>query len=198
MKADIKIIITKIILWIIVLVLFVLGINIGLWKTGALEEAVEKYRKEHATTQAAITTLPPVRKTTAAVITTTQTASVSNGGFAENSFVADFTVVNKWNGHYQYGVIIENKSKITLDTWEINAEIPHGCEIFDSWNCNLRIEDNRVIVTPMDYNSKLEPGGKITNIGIVFASETEMFNFQHKVDIEDMVKESDMILQTIK
>lgn len=191
MKVNIKIIITKIILWIIVLALFVLGINIGLWKTGALEEAVEKYRKEHATTKAAITTIPPVKNTTATVITTAQTNSTGGDGIVEDVFFADFTVINKWSGHYQYGLIIENKSDTTLDTWTINAEIPQGCEISDSWNCNVRIEDNRVIITPTDYNSKLGPGGIITNIGMIFVSETEMFNFQYKVDVEGLAKESD-------
>ena len=191
MKVNIKIIITKIILWIIVLALFVLGINIGLWKTGALEEAVEKYRKEHATTKTAITTLPPVKFTTASAIVTTQTNFNGNNDAKENVFIADFTVVNKWKGHYQYGLIIENKSDTTLDTWKIDAEIPSGCEISDSWNCNVRIENDRLIIYPTDYNSKLEPAGKITNIGIIFVSESEMFNFKYNVDIEELLSGTD-------
>ncbi len=187
MKADIKIIVTKIIIWIVILMLFVVGINIGLWKTGALEESVEKYRKEHATTtKAVITTVPPVKTTTAG--NTTQNSLTGNGNVAEKSFVADFTVVNKWSGHFQYGIIIENRSDTILNTWKIDAQIPQGCVISDSWNCNVRIENDRVIITPTDYNSRIDPGGKITNIGIIFVSEKEMLNFQYKVGIDEMVK----------
>ena len=194
MKTDVKIIVTKIILWIIVMSLFVIGINIGLWKTGALEESIEKYRKEHATTKAAITTVPPVKNTTAAVSTTAQSGYVNNDGM--DSFIANCTVVNRWNGHYQYGIIVENRSDTTIDTWEINAEVPQGCGISDSWNCNVRIDNNRVIITPTDYNSKLGPGGKITNIGIIFVSENDMFNFQYKVDIEALVGATEAKTQT--
>ena len=195
MKADIKIIITKIIIWIVILMLFVFGINIGLWKTGALEESVEKYRKEHATTtKAVITTVPPVQITTSS--NTTQSNLTGNGAVVKDSFVADFTVVNKWSGHFQYGIIIENKSDTILNTWKIDAKIPQGCGISDSWNCNVHIEDDRVIITPTDYNSRIDPGGKITNIGIIFVSENEMFNFQYKVDIEEMIKINDGEKQT--
>ena len=183
MKSEVKLIITKVAIWVVMFITIVLGISVGLWKTGALKEAVEKYRKEHATTKAVVNNVSIVTKDNI-VPTAVITSPPNSVNIMENALVADFTVVNKSNGRYQYGVIIENRSGKTLETWTVESEIPQDCEIFDSWNCNVRIEDNKIIVTPVEYNAKLESGGRITNIGIILKSSVEMTNFQYKEKLQ--------------
>lgn len=110
---------------------------------------------QNVTTQ--VPTTKPVNNTT------TQSTDISLKG----KFTAQFKSVNSWDGHCQYELTVNNVSAVNIASWKISTKLPSGSSISSSWNCVCSIEGDTLIVSPMDYNSVIDAGKSVDNIGII-------------------------------
>lgn len=110
---------------------------------------------QNVTTQ--VPTTKPVNNTT------TQSTDISLKG----KFTAQFKSVNSWDGHCQYELTVNNVSAVNIASWKISTKLPSDSSISSSWNCVCSIEGDTLIVSPMDYNSVIDAGKSVDNIGII-------------------------------
>lgn len=66
---------------------------------------------------------------------------------------------------YQYRLEITNKSADAKDGWKVEIEFDDGVELEDNWNGTFKIQGKKLIITPKDYNKKLDGNGKAGDIG---------------------------------
>ena len=202
MKKESKI---KAIVYAIVAAVICIAVVVALWLSGALKEQIDKIKKERQT----ISRLPGVVSTTDKVVDgvvlpsilitdnvqidicesdesefadiyNDPTTAESDDSEAEKAtFVARFSLENTWEGHYQYLVTVENLSSVQMENWEIKVQIPSGCSIESYWCSNCEIVGDLLIIKPVDFNNVIPGGASINNIGMIFASNTVMKDFEY-------------------
>lgn len=89
-----------------------------------------------------------------------------------------FECVNSWenNGRYnfQYNGRIYNKSNVGISSWKAEFTIPEGCVISSSWNGTCSISGNSLLITPADWNGKVEPGSDVEACGFIIEAPAEI------------------------
>jgi len=75
-----------------------------------------------------------------------------------------------WNDgssdYYQYEVIVTNTGNGTLNGWTADISFSGNIEMNQFWCCNSKINGADITLTPVDYNTNLEPGASC-NIGFI-------------------------------
>lgn len=74
----------------------------------------------------------------------------------------ELTVVNQWSGGYCADVTIYNNS---ASAWFWSGEIEVRGRVTDYWNMNLTQADNRITISGVDWNDRLNIGDRTENIG---------------------------------
>ena len=201
MKRESKI---KVIVYVAVAAVICIAVVAALWLSGALKEHIDKIKKErqtHAKVTGVVVT--PGKITDGVVLPSvlitdnvdldicesdeSELASIYNDPTttvnvdSENpkaSYIAKFILENSWDGHYQYLVTVENISSVQIENWEIKLKVPEGCSIESYWCSNCEIVGDMLIIKPVDFNSVIGVGASINNIGMIFASDSVMKDFE--------------------
>ncbi len=69
----------------------------------------------------------------------------------------------------QYDGVIYNNGEYPFRDWQIVVYLPRSGVVDSLWNAEYVVEDERILLTAMDYNSVIEPGGNQT-FGFVMKS----------------------------
>lgn len=97
---------------------------------------------------------------------------------ADSGLTADIEEVNSWKEDNiyktQYTVSIKNTGSGTIDGWTAELSVPDGSSIgaSDGWNGTYSISDRVLSINAMSYNSRIEPGSTITDIGFIISTES--------------------------
>ena len=96
----------------------------------------------------------------------------------ETHYEVVFECVNSWenNGKYnfQYSGRIYNKSNVGITSWKAEFTIPEGCVISSSWNGTCSISGNSLLITPADWNGKVESGSNVEACGFIIEAPKEI------------------------
>ncbi len=90
---------------------------------------------------------------------------------ASDNLTVESRVVNAWEqnneSYYQYEVTITNSADTVREGWKITLTFEGDIALQDSWNGNCQAEGDTLIITNMDYNSRLDAGCSVENIGFI-------------------------------
>ncbi len=88
---------------------------------------------------------------------------------------------NSWeNGSDKFTQIdgtVKNGSPSAIGGWTVTISAASGVKVDQKWNCDISVSGGKLTVTPVDYNSNIDPGSEGTfgmilcNAGSVDASE---------------------------
>lgn len=88
-----------------------------------------------------------------------------------DNLTVESKAVNSWEQnnetYYQYEVTITNSADAAREGWKIILTFEGDIVLQDSWNGNCQAEGNTLIITNMDYNSKLDAGCSVGGIGFI-------------------------------
>ena len=77
-----------------------------------------------------------------------------------------FTSVSEWKEDdeycYNYTVTIHNDTKRKVEEWVFKMEVPEGSELSEYWESKMKLEDNEIVVKPLDYNKEMEKDGEVS------------------------------------
>lgn len=80
------------------------------------------------------------------------------------------SVPNGWNdGTNDFSQIdgtVKNSGKASVDGWTAKITVGKSASVEQSWNCGIEISDGVIIVTPVEHNRSINPGGEGT-FGII-------------------------------
>lgn len=62
----------------------------------------------------------------------------------------------------QYDGVITNYTQQALRDWKIEIDLPQDSVLDSFWNGNYTIENEKIIITPLDYNEQISPNDSIT------------------------------------
>lgn len=203
MKNERKI---RIIVYVAVAAVIILAVVVALWLSGALKEHMDKIKKEKEKQKLSKVTnsvlivdketdgvvLPSVIITENVQIDICESdeseladiyndPTTTENGEAEvvqTTLIASFVLENSWDGHYQYLVTVENTSSVQMENWEIKVKVPAGCSIESYWCSNCEIVGDMLIIKPVDFNSVINAGASINNVGMILVSDSVMGNFE--------------------
>ena len=72
---------------------------------------------------------------------------------------ADYTI-NNWGSGYQVLIKVKNDSTSKVDKWTVKVN-KNDVKIDSSWCVNIAEEGNYYVITPMPWNSSIEPGASV-------------------------------------
>ena len=75
------------------------------------------------------------------------------------SLKADYTI-NNWGSGYQVLIKVKNDSTSKVDKWTVKVN-KNDVKIDSSWCVNIAEEGNYYVITPMSWNSSIEPGASV-------------------------------------
>lgn len=74
----------------------------------------------------------------------------------------------------QYELELKNPTSKTVSDWKETIRFSKSFTIDQSWNAVFTINDNELIIKPVDWNSKIEPNQKMEDIGFILASDSKL------------------------
>ncbi len=98
---------------------------------------------------------------------------------ADTSLTATILEVNSWKEgsvfRTQYTLSIQNDGSETVSGWAAELSVPNGSVLgaSDGWNGSFSIQDEVLIIVPLDYNQEIQPGGSVTDIGFILSSKVD-------------------------
>lgn len=82
-------------------------------------------------------------------------------------------IVNSWESEgktfYQYALTLENVSDKETDGWQITVTFDSSISFSDGWNGDYKADGKELNITAKDYNAKIAPGAKSTDIGFIIS-----------------------------
>lgn len=82
------------------------------------------------------------------------------------------TVANRWESDgrffYQYDVTAENRTEQPVEDWSARI-LSEACEVAQCWNCEAEFVDGAILVKPLGYARRAEPGQSVAGIGMIVA-----------------------------
>lgn len=80
----------------------------------------------------------------------------------------EFEYVYSWGGeptyYYQYNILVTNTTDSVIDGWQLVVPVPSGSKM-NVWGVEYEATDEYIILTPVDYGKKIEPGATYTGGG---------------------------------
>ncbi|MCC8049283.1 MAG: cellulase family glycosylhydrolase [Clostridiales bacterium] len=103
-------------------------------------------------------------------------ASASSGSDSSGSLEYTASVANQWesNGMYyfQYTLEVKNTSDSAVSGWSITLDFNNSITLSDGWNGDYAVSGSTLTITPKDYNSQVEAGGTLSDIGFIIYSNS--------------------------
>ena len=78
---------------------------------------------------------------------------------AFDGLTAEYTI-NNWGSGYQVLIKVKNDSSSKVNTWTVKVN-KKDVKIDSSWCVNIAEEGNYYVITPMSWNSSIEPGASV-------------------------------------
>lgn len=72
--------------------------------------------------------------------------------------------------YQKYNISIQN-TKEQQYGWTITLNFNQKIEVDQSWNCQVKTNNNTLVITPQDYNQTIEKGQTIQDIGLIIKGE---------------------------
>ena len=69
-------------------------------------------------------------------------------------------IINNWGSGYQVLIKVKNDSSSKVNTWTVKVN-KKDIRIASSWCVNIAEEGNYYVITPMSWNSSIEPGASV-------------------------------------
>jgi chitin-binding protein len=76
--------------------------------------------------------------------------------------VADYAVVNAWQGGYQAQVTVSNPGHDTLAGWSVTLDLPGGQTITQVWNGRLSERGTSATIANLSYNAEMSADASTT------------------------------------
>lgn len=90
---------------------------------------------------------------------------------------ASVKAVNSWksgNRYYtQYKLTITNKSKYQISNWKVRVNFKYAIKKSQQWNGKYSYKSKYVTITPLSWNKRITPKGKVTEVGFIVSSANE-------------------------
>lgn len=104
-----------------------------------------------------------------------QNHSSKEGAYEDLTYTA--VITNTWEADgqifSQYTVTIENTSTQDVNEWSVSINFDEAITFSDGWNASFAVENNTMIITPVEYNSQLQAGVTLSDIGFIISSPTQ-------------------------
>ena len=88
-------------------------------------------------------------------------------------------IVNCWQQgtkyYYQYDIVIKNNGENEKNNWNVSIPFDSAVTVVNSWNGTFTVTGNHVNIYCMDYNAHIKKGESITNVGMIVASDTKIY-----------------------
>lgn len=68
---------------------------------------------------------------------------------------------------YLYSISLKNTTSKAISNWSLKLELNNNVQISDYWNCNAKVKQNLITITPADYNQTIQPDSGVSDIGII-------------------------------
>ncbi len=105
-----------------------------------------------------------------------RSSSASSGSDSSGSLEYTASVANQWesNGMYyfQYTLEVKNTSDSAVSGWSITLDFNNSITLSDGWNGDYAVSGSTLTITPKDYNSQVEAGGTLSDIGFIIYSNS--------------------------
>ena len=76
----------------------------------------------------------------------------------------------------QYDGIIENNTKKEIKEWQLTIYLPQKSIIDSAWNGTFEETEDTIIVSPLEYNKQIAPGGEQTFGFVLYSADQLNFN----------------------
>ncbi len=93
--------------------------------------------------------------------TVTASAGLSCTAIVRQTWESDGKTVNL------YDLTIENTSNKTVSNWSVDLVFSSSVNVTDSWNATLTQDSSTLHLTPESYNASIEPGTKLSDVGLI-------------------------------
>lgn len=78
----------------------------------------------------------------------------------------EFTSISEWEEEdwycYNYTITIHNDTKRKVEEWVFKMEVPEESELSQYWESKMKLENNEIVVKPVDYNKEIEKDGEVS------------------------------------
>ncbi|MCD7761956.1 MAG: cellulase family glycosylhydrolase [Lachnospiraceae bacterium] len=109
-------------------------------------------------------------------------SSASSGSDSSGSLEYTASVTNQWesNGMYyfQYTLKVKNTSGNAVSGWSITLDFNNSITLSDGWNGEYAVSGSALTITPKDYNSQVEAGGALSDIGFIIYSSSSSLTLE--------------------
>ncbi|MBE5959075.1 MAG: hypothetical protein E7254_09490 [Lachnospiraceae bacterium] len=99
----------------------------------------------------------------------------------------EFTSIQEWEEEdwhcYNYTVKIHNDTKRKVEEWIFKMEVPEGSELSQYWESKMKLENNEIVVEPVDYNKEIEKDGEVS-FGFILKTKVK---YNYKKANKDLV-----------
>lgn len=68
---------------------------------------------------------------------------------------------------YLYRITLKNITSKPIENWTLKLEFQSNAEIKDNWNCTAKMKQNKITITPVDYNQTIQANSSISDLGII-------------------------------
>lgn len=76
----------------------------------------------------------------------------------------------------QYDMELVNHTENVLSGWILTVDLPQEIFVDSFWNGEFRVEDGKLLVDCVDYNTEIQPGEKITLGAVVYSDSLLSFS----------------------
>ncbi len=104
-----------------------------------------------------------------AVSTVPQSSGTNSGDSSDKAQNGVELIINSPNGwndgtndFIQLDGTVKNGSDKTINGWTVTISAASGVKVDQSWNCNISVKNGTLTVTPVDYNSNIDPNSEGT------------------------------------
>ncbi len=97
--------------------------------------------------------------------------------------------LNGWNDgtndFIQIDGTVKNGSDKVINGWTVTISVPSGAKIDQKWNCEASVSGGTVTVTPVDYNSNIDPNSEGT-FGMILCGASSVDSSKAAVKVGSM------------
>lgn len=136
--------------------------------TEIVTEAVTEENEKPASATSAVTAENKPSETAAPKETAAQTTAPKENTEQKKTdgIVLSVSSPNGWNDgtsdYSQFDISVKNNGKSSVGTWTVTLKADSKASVEQSWNCDISIKSGTLTITPVEYNSSIDPGSEAT------------------------------------
>lgn len=134
--------------------------------TAATFANTDSDEKTEVTEKTTVTTKTEKAEETEKTTASTTSQKTEKADKSSSDIVLELNVSNGWeNGSdkfIQLDGIVKNNSDKNISGWTATITAAGGVSVDQSWNCSLSVNDGKISVEPVSYNSEVTAGNEVT------------------------------------